>query len=188
MIKILCLLFLFLLLFSNCQTSKSANLSGEENIKIAVYNENDWDFIKNLILYRGYDVEIIFYRNFLTFRNINENELMDILMVLRQKADIIANNLANVNTTRTSEGGVFRRSFMVITAEYGIEIQQDLLTEPRFVYDPTHPDSIVSGKWEGYVEMPNVDIVTEMVNLIFVQRLHEQVLEFAKSTFRNIIW
>ena len=86
----------------------------------------------------------------------------------RVRMDTIANNMANVNTTRTAEGGVFRRSrvimrpvsetpfwrspFLPNSMDGGIgkgvrvvEVQEDRTTETRFVYDPTHPDRILSG-------------------------------------------
>ena len=188
MLKILCFLFMFLLFFSNCQTNRYINYDNEDDVKIAVYGENEWNFLKNYFTYRGYDVEMIFSGNFLIFKNINEDVIMDILMLLELKLNIIADNIANVNTTKTNEGGVFRRSFLAISAESGIEIQRDYITETRLVYDPTHPDSIVSGRLEGYVEMPNVDVVTEMVKMIVVQRLYERILEYAKLRFKNIIW
>jgi flagellar basal-body rod protein FlgC len=46
-------------------------------------------------------------------------------------------------------------------------------SKPRLVYDPTHPDAIKTGPRAGYVEMPNVNIVTEMVDLIAASRAYE---------------
>jgi len=43
----------------------------------------------------------------------------------------------------------------------------------RLVYDPTHPDAIKTGPKAGYVEMPNVNIVTEMVDMIAASRAYE---------------
>jgi len=127
----------------------------------------------------------------------------------RVKLDVISNNLANATTTRTPEGGPFRRSRVVMrpmvkspywrspflpeSMDNGIgkgvkvaEIQQDRTTEPRYVYDPTHPDAILSGPRAGYVEMPNVDIVTEMVDMIAATRSYEAnaaIIEGSKSIF-----
>ena len=70
------------------------------------------------------------------------------------------------------------------------EIQKDWQTENRLVYDPTHPDAIKSGPREGYVEMPNVDIVTEMLDLIAASRAYEAnaaVIEGAKSMFQRAL-
>jgi len=131
----------------------------------------------------------------------------------RMRLDVIANNMANVNTTRTTEGGPFRRSRVVMrpvtegafwrspflpdTMDDGVgrgvrvlEVQKDLKTEPRYVYDPTHPDAILSGPREGYVEMPNVDVVTEMTDMISASRSYEAnaaIIEGSKSMFQRAL-
>jgi flagellar basal-body rod protein FlgC len=108
----------------------------------------------------------------------------------RLRLDVIANNIANVNTTRTAEGGPYRRQEVVFaprgeTVQWmypGIEpdppfrgkgvrvvgIQQDASDFKR-VYDPGHPDADAS----GYVSMPNVNVVTEMVDLMAATRAYE---------------
>jgi len=131
----------------------------------------------------------------------------------RVRLDVIADNMANVNTTRTTEGGPFRRSRVVMrprvegpywrspflpdSLDNGIgqgvrvvEIQKDMQTKNRLVYDPTHPDAIKSGDKEGYVEMPNVDIVTEMVDMINASRSYEAnaaVIEGSKAMFQRAL-
>ena len=131
----------------------------------------------------------------------------------RVRGDVIADNLSNINTTRTTEGGPFRRSrtimrptvtgpfwrspFLPETMDHGpgrgvrvVEIQKDHSTEPRFIYEPTHPDAILSGPREGYVEMPNVDIVTELVDMIAASRAYEanaSVIEGAKTMFQRAL-
>jgi len=131
----------------------------------------------------------------------------------RVRLDVIADNMANATTTRTTEGGPFRRSRVVMrpmaegpnwrspflpdTLDNGIgkgvrvvEIQKDRSTEPRFVYDPEHPDAILSGPREGYVEMPNVDVVTEMVDMISASRSYEAnaaIIEGSKSMFQRAL-
>jgi len=131
----------------------------------------------------------------------------------RARMDVIADNMANVNTTRTPEGGPFRRSRVIMRpraegpywrspflpesmdngAGRGVrvaEIQKDNSTEPRYVFDPTHPDAILSGPREGYVEMPNVDIVTEMVDLISASRSYEAnaaIIEGSKAMFQRAL-
>jgi len=131
----------------------------------------------------------------------------------RVKLDVIANNMANINTTRTTEGGPFRRSrvimrpmtegpywrspFLPDSLDNGmgkgvrvVEVQQDRSTEPRFVYDPTHPDAILSGPREGYVEMPNVDVVTEMTDMISASRSYEAnaaIIDGSKSMFQKAL-
>ena len=126
----------------------------------------------------------------------------------RLRSDVIADNIANASTTRTAEGGPFRRSRVILRprAEQpfwrspflpdlmdggpgrGVrvaEIQKDT-TPGRMEYNPTHPDAIKTGRWEGYVEQPNVDIVTEMVDMIAASRAYEanaSVIEVSKTMF-----
>jgi flagellar basal-body rod protein FlgC len=132
------------------------------------------------------------------------------LSAQRVRLDVIADNMANANTTRTAEGGPFRRSrvimrpraskpywrtpFMPQPLDNGIgkgvrvaEIQKDFATENRLRWDPTHPDAIKSGPRQGYVELPNVDPVTEMVDLISASRAYEfnaTLIEGSKSMFQ----
>lgn len=113
----------------------------------------------------------------------------------RLRSDVIADNIANASTTRTAEGGPFRRSRVVLRPRteqpywrspflpesmdggvgkgvrvVGVEKDD---AKPRLVYDPTHPDAIKTGPRQGYVEMPNVNVVTEMVDLIAASRAYE---------------
>ncbi|HLS90926.1 MAG TPA: flagellar basal body rod protein FlgC [Limnochordia bacterium] len=100
----------------------------------------------------------------------------------RLRMDTIANNLANVNTTRTARGGPYRRQMVVFeerlaqASGYGLRgngVRVSRIVEdddpPRLVYDPHHPDA----NEQGYVEMPNVNIVTEMVDMITASRAYE---------------
>lgn len=92
----------------------------------------------------------------------------------------IANNLANATTTRTAEGGAYRREMPVfqqlVDAETGEKtdgvqvtgVLKDQSELPR-VYNPGHPDADET----GFVTMPNVNVVTEMVDLIVAQRGYE---------------
>ena len=131
----------------------------------------------------------------------------------RTRADVIADNIANVSTTRTAEGGPFRRSRVIMRPrvdspywrspflpqgmDNGIgqgvkvaEIQKDFLSENKLVYDPNHPDAIQSGPRQGYVEMPNVDIVSEMVDMISASRAYEanaSIVEGAKTMFQRAL-
>jgi len=131
----------------------------------------------------------------------------------RTRADVIADNIANASTTRTNEGGPFRRSRVIMRPrvdspywrspflpqgmDNGIgrgvrvaEIEKDYKTENKLVYDPTHPDAIKTGPRQGYVEMPNVDIVSEMVDMISASRAYEAnaaVIEGTKSMFMRAL-
>lgn len=135
------------------------------------------------------------------------------LTVQRLRQDVIADNIANVNTTRTTEGGPFQRSRVIVRPRVDgpywkspfvperldngvgegvrvVGIEKDMDTEPKLVWDPTHPDSIKSGPNEGYVEMPNVNVVSEMVDLISASRSYEAniaVINGAKTMFQRAL-
>ncbi|HPT83281.1 MAG TPA: flagellar basal body rod protein FlgC [Limnochordia bacterium] len=117
----------------------------------------------------------------------------------RLRMDTIASNLANANTTRTPEGGPYRRQVPVFAPILDQAMQRGAAprssfsgggvqvvgvisdpTPPRRVYDPQHPDADA----DGYVDMPNVNVVTEMVDLITATRAYEAnivALNSAKS-------
>ena len=130
----------------------------------------------------------------------------------RLRSDVISDNIANASTTRTPEGGAFKRKRVVLAEKNGgmtfrapfipanldkgvgtgvrvSTIEKDN-SPMRYVYDPEHPDAIISGPHAGYVEMPNVNIVTEMVDLISASRAYEAnaaVVDGAKSMFQNAL-
>lgn len=112
----------------------------------------------------------------------------------RLRYDTIAENLANVNTTRTTEGGPYRRKTVVFAEKHSnafnnlllsnmgvkgsgisgtgvkvVSIANDYETQMNMVYDPAHPDADDN----GYVTYPNVNPVTEMTNLIDASRAYE---------------
>ncbi len=104
------------------------------------------------------------------------------LSAQRQRMDAIANNIANANTTRTAAGTPYRRQQIAFAARadpntidsttpMGVEAPQisEDASPPRLVYDPGHPDADP----QGYVAMPNVNIVTEMVDMISATRAYE---------------
>jgi len=131
------------------------------------------------------------------------------LTAQRTRLDVIANNIANVNTTRTTEGGPFRRSRAVFRPRVSqpywrspflpsflkeqigrgvrvVKVEKDFDAEVRLVYDPTHPDAIKSGPRQGYVEYPNVNVVNEMVDMISASRAYEAnvaIMNGSKSMF-----
>jgi flagellar basal-body rod protein FlgC len=91
----------------------------------------------------------------------------------RLRMDVISNNLANINTTRTEEGGPFRRQVVLLSAKADGGVQAfGIVEDPRphtMVYDPGHPDA----NPEGYVAMPNVNVVSEMVDMMTASRAYE---------------
>lgn len=132
------------------------------------------------------------------FRNLEVSATA--LTAERLRMDLISNNIANANTTRTKDGGPFQRQVPVfaqvleqtissqgeVTAKPGgvkvAKIQSDQ-RPPRLVYDPSHPDA----NQQGYVAYPDINIVTEMVDLIGASRSYEaniSAFNAAKDMFR----
>lgn len=113
------------------------------------------------------------------------------LSAQRLRMDVIAENIANANTTRAKDGGPYKRKAVTFEERPNVtkfssslnnalsrsvegrgvrvrRIAEDDSPGPK-VYDPSHPDA----DDEGYVDMPNVNIVTEMVNMISASRAYE---------------
>ena len=91
----------------------------------------------------------------------------------QQFVDVISQNIANAETTRTPTGGPYQRQIAVMgtdpaTGAPQVSVVQDT-TPGNTVYDPGHPDADAS----GYVHYPNVDIPTETVDLMIARRMHE---------------
>lgn len=98
----------------------------------------------------------------------------------RQRMNVVASNMANVHSTRTDEGGPYRRKDVLFSAET-VQSDSDTLTGVRIVdvvadsspfrtvYDPGHPDA----DKHGYVSMPNINIIEEMVNIMMASRAYE---------------
>lgn len=113
------------------------------------------------------------------------------LTAQRYRMDIISQNVANANTTRTEDGTPYRRKIVtfaqkedqttfsrVLNKEWdnysgkGVKVNgvyEDNQTEMTKVYDPSHPDA----DDDGYVWYPNVNIITEMTNMIDASRAYE---------------
>lgn len=116
----------------------------------------------------------------------------------RLRMDIISKNISNANTTRTSSGTPYRRQVPIFreaspsfsdsldkaiksnTVGNGVEVSAIKEDKSPFkrIYDPGHPDADDN----GYVQMPNVDIVTEMVNMISATRAYEANVTVMNST------
>jgi flagellar basal-body rod protein FlgC len=118
------------------------------------------------------------------------------LTAQRLRMDVISSNIANAQTTRTPEGGPYRRQMVVLSPVYSPNNFQDSLQQAmqptsftgpsgvgqgvavagvvkdnspfQMVYDPSNPDAV-----NGYVQMPNVDISTEMVDMVSASRAYE---------------
>ncbi|MFI3211003.1 MAG: flagellar basal body rod protein FlgC [Peptostreptococcaceae bacterium] len=96
----------------------------------------------------------------------------------RLRMDVISSNVANIQTTRTEDGGAYVRKIALFSENYDeklgmLGVKADEIIEDdtplRLVYDPSHPDA----NEEGYVEYPNVDILVEMTDLITASRAYE---------------
>ena len=99
----------------------------------------------------------------------------------RFRMNVIANNIANALTTRTPQGGPFRRQMTIFRGEqigptlkperFGVRVKEVVSDRTPFreVYDPTHPDANL----DGIVLYPNVNISVEMINLLSAQRAYE---------------
>lgn len=111
------------------------------------------------------------------------------LTAQRLRMNVVSTNLANLNTTRTPEGGPYRHQEPVFAALPASVTFEDSLRaqfnsplkevrvvgviedarDPKTVYDPNHPDA----DSQGYVALPNVDMVSEMVDLLSAARAYE---------------
>lgn len=111
------------------------------------------------------------------------------LSAQRLRMNILSSNLANAQSTRTEEGGPYKRKDVVFSAvglngpfeSYLDETMQTQLRkpqvvdihedtkDPRTVFDPSHPEA----DKDGYVKMPNIQVMNEMVNMITATRAYE---------------
>jgi flagellar basal-body rod protein FlgC len=112
------------------------------------------------------------------------------LLAQRQRLDVIAQNLANVNTTRDAQGrpAPYRRQVALVKAQplpnapeaVGVTLA-GLAADPtpfRRAYEPTHPDA----DGEGYVNFPNVDVLTETVDALAATRAYEANITAIEAT------
>ncbi len=116
----------------------------------------------------------------------------------RTRMNLVSSNLANANTTRTPEGGPYKRKDAVFTAtplkqQGGFDASLDRANSmvqqvevsrivedkspPRLQYDPTNPDANA----QGYVAMPNVNVVEEMADMINATRAYEANVTAAQA-------
>jgi flagellar basal-body rod protein FlgC len=111
------------------------------------------------------------------------------LAAQRLRMNVLSSNLANVETTRTPEGGPYKRKDVVFSAVPAGPAFEDFLNETedgqlqkvqvtqihedqqeaKRVFEPGHPDADKS----GYVRKPNIQVMTEMVNMIAATRAYE---------------
>ena len=124
------------------------------------------------------------------------------LTAQRLRMNLVSNNLANANTTRTEQGVPYQRQEPVFSAipvknafgeilkgELGANLSDVNVTEiindqrkPLLKYDPMHPDA----DQQGFVSMPNVNVMEEMVNMMTASRSYEANVT-AISTSKNMV-
>jgi len=109
------------------------------------------------------------------------------LTAQRLRMDVISENIANMDTTRTQDGTPYKRKYLVLQEQTNrfsdvlgssgseaaggvkaVQIGEDT-SQGDMVFNPTHPDA----DEDGYVEMPNVDLSQEMVDMISAYRSYE---------------
>jgi len=132
--------------------------------------------------------------NFLNALNISASGLT----AQRMRMNVINSNLANMHTTRTTEGGPYVRKDVVFAAQSAStgfnDVLQDQLKDglngvkvvgvvndekpPLLKYDPNHPDA----DERGYVKLPNINLMEEMVNLMSASRSYEANVTAIKAT------
>ncbi len=127
------------------------------------------------------------------------------LTAQRLRMDSISNNIANVNTTETEDGGPYRRQEPVFKTRFQEELRRSGVSDseekingvkvkeivesnkpPKLEYNPDHPQA----NEEGYVEKPNVNIVEEMTNMISATRAYEAnvtALDSSKDMYNSAI-
>jgi flagellar basal-body rod protein FlgC len=116
------------------------------------------------------------------------------LKAQRTRLNTISSNIANVETTSTPEGGPYKKKsvhFQTKQVSFKEELDNSLQgvevvkitedsKEPRKIYDPSHPDAGV----DGYVKMPNISVLKEMVDMMSATRSYEANTTVIKSAKR----
>ena len=123
------------------------------------------------------------------------------LTAQRLRLQTVASNMANARTTRTDEGGPYKKQLPILQAvqddPFGNDLQQAMAQveimgvvesndPPVMVHDPGHPDA----DEEGYVAYPNVNVLEEMVDLMTTARTYEanaNVLEVTEGMASNAL-
>ncbi len=118
----------------------------------------------------------------------------------RQRMEIVANNIANANSTRSADGGPYRRQELLFSAMLddqpahrqattntlrGVQVTGQIgdPTDFPLVYNPGHPDA---DPQTGLVAMPNVKLPNEMVDLITASRSYEANLK-ALTSYKQMV-
>jgi len=121
------------------------------------------------------------------------------LYAQRKRMDVIASNITNIETTRTENGGPYRRKMVVMSTEQlegdfdnifnlqveGVKVDDIVEDHSSFkkVYSPNHPHADP----DGYLEKPNVDLVVETTNMLMARRAFEANIAAIKATRQMIL-
>jgi len=103
------------------------------------------------------------------------------------RTQVIANNIANAETTQTPEGGPYRRREIVFSTVLdqlnGVQVKGVVSSTapPRKVYDPGHPDA----DSEGFVSMPDIKLPLEMVDMLAASRAYQANLAMIRN-FKSV--
>ena len=110
------------------------------------------------------------------------------LTAQRTKINIIAENLANMETTQTEQGGPYRRKMLVLSEKpaerfrdllgrmqaksAGVEVEEVMSSQEdyRLVHNPSHPHADPE---TGFVAMPNIDLLTEVADMMVARRAYD---------------
>ncbi len=120
------------------------------------------------------------------------------LYAQRKRMDVIAENLSNIETTRTEKGGPYKRKMVALGTEpindfddvlgsqlEGVKV--DAIVEDnspfKIVYNPGHPDA----NKDGYLSKPNVDLAVEMANMLMARNAFSANLAAIKSTRQMVL-
>ena len=116
----------------------------------------------------------------------------------RLRMNVVSSNIANSHTTRTPEGGPYRRKDVVFSSQPVRNSFQDMMNSqisnklsevkvvdiiddpapPVLKYDPQHPDA----DQKGFVRLPNINMIKEMVNMMSATRSYEANVTAVKAT------
>ncbi|MFO8085996.1 MAG: flagellar basal body rod protein FlgC [Desulfobacterales bacterium] len=114
------------------------------------------------------------------------------------RLNVISSNLANIDTTRTPEGGPYKKKSVIFTTtkpDFAMDLENSSrqwaagvkveriatsLLEPKKVYDPSHPDA----SDDGFVEKPNISLVEEITDMMKVKGTYEANVNSIKAAQR----
>lgn len=121
------------------------------------------------------------------------------LNVQKKRMEIIAENLANIDTTRTEKGIPYRRKMLIVgTKDIGKDFHEllniklngaqveDIIEDMspfKRIYNPGHPDA----DKDGYVYKPNIDLIVETTNMLMARRSYEANISAIKVTRQMIL-